>query len=270
VGVGIEANGNIKSKLLVRLGLTVDGGGLGSEVELLVGHAALNLEGPGVVIRVRAMVLKEESSFISGGIEAISRESLLLRNADDDGLAVHSIDSLHVVVLIEVDKDWSPGSSRASHGVAVAIVISRLIIANRLLLLTAIRVRSISVGIASHQSNLALLVGNGSPSVRVTAKHTLLAGVSSVSILNNWVVTKSTSNNTAIGDSSGVSWGSRLSRGILRAPSVRIASKHALRAVTKVALSGVTISGSVKVSLNRRLGGSTESESSDSEVVHHF
>jgi len=267
VGVGIEANGNIKSKLLVRLGLTVDGGGLGSEVELLVGHAALNLEGPGVVFRVSAMVLEEESSFISGGIEAIVRESLLLRNADDDGLAVHSIESLHVVVLIELDKDWSPGISRASDGVAVA-VISRLIIANWYILASAIR--SISVGIASHHSNLALLVGNWSPSVRVTAKHTLLAGVSSVSILNNWVVTKSTSNNTAIGDSSGVSWGSRLSRGILRAPSVRIASKHALRAVTKVALSGVTISGSVKVSLNRRLGGSTESESSDSEVVHHF
>ena len=267
MGVGIEANGNIESKLLVRLGLTVDGGGLGSEVELLAGHAALNLEGPGVVFRVRAMVLKEESSFFSGGIEAIVRESLLLRNADDDSLAVHSIDSLHVVVLVEVDKDWSPGISRASNGVAVAIVISRLIIANRLLLLTAIRVRSISVGIASHHSNLALLVGNGSPSVRVTAKHTWLAGVS---ILNNWVVTKSTGNNIAIAGSNWVSWGGRLRRERFRAPSVRIASKHALRAVTKVALSGVATSGSVKVSLNRRLGGSTESESSDSEVVHHF
>merc|ERR1719174_1317279 len=173
------------------------------------------------------MVLKEESSFTSGGIEAIVRESLLLRNADDDSLTVHSIDSLHVVVLIEVDKDWSPGISRASHGVAVAVVISREIIANRNMLASAIRVRSISVGIASHLTNLALRVGNGSPSVRVTAKHTLQA-------------------------------------------SVRIASKHALRAVTKVALSCVAISGSVKVSLNRRLGGSTESESSDSEVVHHF
>jgi hypothetical protein len=212
------------------------------------------------------MVLKEESSFTCGGIVAIVRESLLLRNADDDSLAVHSIDSLHVVVLIEVDKDWSPGSSRASHGVAVAVVISRDIIANRNMLASAIRVRSISVGIASHLTNLALLVGNGSPSVRVTAKHTLLAGVS---ILNNWVVTKSTGNNIAITGGNWVSWGGRL-RERARSISVRIASKHALRAVTKVALSCVAISGSVKVSLNRRLGGSTESESSDSEVVHHF
>jgi hypothetical protein len=213
------------------------------------------------------MVLKEESSFTSGGIEAIVRESLLLRNADDDSLAVHSIDSLHVVVLIEVDKDWSPGISRASHGVAVAVVISREIIANRNMLASAIRVRSISVGIASHLTNLALRVGNGSPSVRVTAKHTLQAGVS---ILNNWVVTKSTGNNIAIAGGNWVSWGGRLSRERVRSISVRIASKHALRAVTKVALSCVAISGSVKVSLNRRLGGSTESESSDSEVVHHF
>ena len=63
--------------MLIRLGLAIDGRNLTSEVELFRGHAALNMEDPGIGSRVRIVdslierVVEEKSSFFSWSIVAI-------------------------------------------------------------------------------------------------------------------------------------------------------------------------------------------------------